>query len=70
LTLNHNKQFAETLRSLISDFPMDAPEIENLIRTIGFDDFISVANHYDPGISEVAELLIRHGKGGAPDGEG
>ena len=66
----HYKQFADSLLSLVPDFPMDADEIVRHIKTKGVDSFIAVADGFDPGISEVAELLIQHGKGGAQHGKG
>jgi len=67
ITLNDNtyKQFANSLLSLIPDFPMNANEIEMLVKNQGLDSFISIADEYDMGISELVDLLICPGKGGA-----
>ena len=64
------KQFADSLLSLVPSFPMDATEIEMLVRTQGLKSFISVADEYDMGITEVVELLLHLGKGGDPHGPG
>jgi len=49
---------------------MDAAEMVDAVKTQGFDSIITVANNYDPGIIEAAELLLRLGKGGMQDGTG
>jgi len=49
---------------------MDAGEIAEHVKTQGLDSIIAIADNYDPGIFEFAELLIRHGKGGMPSGKG
>ena len=63
------KQFADTLLSLVPSFPMDATEIEMLVRTQGLKSFISIADEYDMGITEVVELMLHFGKGGEPLGQ-
>jgi len=65
----HYKQFADSLLSLVPDFPMDADEIVRHIKIKAFDSFIAVADGFDSEISEIAELLIQHGKGGTPHGK-
>ena len=63
------KQFAESLLSLAPGFPMDAAGIEKHIKNKGFDSFISITGSYDPGISEIVELMILHGGGGEAYGK-
>ena len=72
ITLNKRlyRQFADSLLSIAPDFPMDAGEIEMLIRTQGLKSFISIADRYDEGISEIMDLLIRPCKGGVLLGSG
>ena len=62
--------FADSLISLVPGFPMDAAEVVEHIKTQGFDSIITIADNYDPGVFEFAELLIRCGKGGMPDAKG
>ena len=67
---NLDIRFADSLISLAPGFPMDAAEMVDAVKTQGFDSIITVANNYDPGIIEAAELLLRLGKGGMQDGTG
>ena len=67
---NTYKQFASALLAIAPDFPMDAAEIEAYIRANGFQRFSNIMDSYDPGISEVANLLSVFCRGGAPNGEG
>jgi len=48
---------------------MDAAGIEKHIKNKGFDSFISITGSYDPGISEIVELMILHGGGGEAYGK-
>jgi len=63
------KQFAQSLLTLAPGFPMDAAGIEKHIKNKGFDSFITTAGNYDPGITEIAELMIRHRKEGEANGK-
>ena len=65
-----HQQFADSLLSLIPDFPMDKNEIVQHFQSNGFSGVITIVDRFDPGISEIAELLIRLGRGGAPHGKG
>jgi len=70
LSDNLYTSFAGSLISLVPGFPMDAAGVVGHIKTQGLDSIIAIAGNYDPEIFEFAELLIRHGKGGMPNGEG
>ena len=65
-----HQRFADSLLSLAPDFPMDKNEIVQHFQTNGFVGVITIINGYDPGISELAELLIRSDRGGALHGKG
>ena len=62
--------FADSLLSLVPNFPMDAGEIEMLVKDQGLETFIQIADDYDPGISEVVDLLLHPCTGGSPHGSG
>jgi hypothetical protein len=66
ITLNDRlyRQFAESLLSIAPGFPMNADDIEVLVREQGLDSFINIADRYDEGISEIIDLLIHPGNGG------
>jgi len=64
------KQFADYLLLLVPNFPMEATEIEMLVKNQGLESFIQIADGYDMGISEVVDLLLHSCKGGMPHGSG
>ena len=58
------QRLANSLLSLVTDFPMDAGEIKEAIKTQGLDRFINNLGGQAFEIFEIAELLLMVGKRG------
>jgi len=58
------QRLADSLLSLVTDFPMDAEEIKEAIKTQGLDRFINSIGGQAFELFEIAELLLITGKRG------
>ena len=58
------QRLADSLLSLVTDFPLDAEEIKEAIKTQGLDRFINNIDGQASEIFEIAELLLMVGKRG------
>ena len=58
------KKFADSLLSLVEDIPMNAEDIETVIKTYGLESFIRESSAQTSELIEIVELLIRTKNGG------
>ena len=58
------QKFADSMLSLVTDFPMNAEEIETAIKTQGLDRFIRNISGQAFELFEIAELLLIMENGG------
>jgi len=57
------KRFAAAFLAIAPNFPLDAAEIETLVKTRGLDGFALIADGYGVEILEIADLLTSCGEG-------